>query len=282
MIREHMTAMRVSLVISGMMTAVAGVQLFIGSEHTDKYFAWTIANPLTAAFVGACYWAALVLVALAAAERVWANARVAVIAAVVLVPLVGLVTFLHISQFHTDSDDTLTLVGTWIFIVTYVWLSVLLWICLFRQLRVPGGDPPSEAPLPAWARWTLLAQGVALLALGAALLVAPETTADVWPWGLTPLTARVSGAWVLAIGVAAVAGARENDWRRLRAPLAAYIALVVLACIALARYSDVPDWGHPGSWVLVAVMASMLAVGIVGLLADRRTSRAASAAPLSA
>jgi hypothetical protein len=266
--------MRVTLVMSAGLTAVAGVQLFIGSEHTERYFAWTIANPLTAAFLGAAYWAALVLVALAASERLWANARVAVVAAVVLVPLVGIVTFAHISQFHTDSDETMTLVGTWLFIATYVWLSIVLWVFFIRQLRAPGGDPPSEAPLPGWARATLIGQGAAVFAVGAALLLAPGTTLDIWPWELTPLTARATGAWALAIGVAALAGARENDWRRLRAPLAAYVALVLLAAIAVLRYSDIPDWGHPGSWVLVVLMASMLGIGVMGLLEDRRTSRA--------
>ncbi|MGZ8687749.1 MAG: hypothetical protein ACXWZP_04910, partial [Gaiellaceae bacterium] len=81
-----------------------------------------------------------------------------------------------------------------------------------------------------------------------------------------------SGAWALAIGVAAVAGARENDWRRLRAPFAAYVALTVLVGVAILRYPDVPDWSHPGSWVLGAVLASMPVLGLVGLQAGRRTS----------
>jgi hypothetical protein len=263
--------MRVTLVISGLMTTVAGAQVFVGSEHTDRYFAWTIRPPLTAAFFGATYWAALVLVGLAAREPIWANARVAVVAAVVLVPLIMLVTFVHISKFHTGSDETITFVGTWLFIATYVWLSVLLWVCFVRQLRVPGGDPPRTAPLPRWARVLLLVQGAVLLAVGAAFLVAPGSTKGIWPWFLTPLTARATGAWALAIGVAAVAGARENDWRRLRAPFAAYVVLAVLAAAAILRYPHVPDWGHPGSWLLGAVLASMLALGLVGLREGRRT-----------
>ena len=38
---------------------IAGVQLFILSEQTNLYFAWTIPLPFTAAFMGAGYWAAL-------------------------------------------------------------------------------------------------------------------------------------------------------------------------------------------------------------------------------
>ncbi len=280
-VRPHTKGMRVTLAISGAMTTIAGAQLFIGSEHTDHYFAWTIKSPLTAAFLGAAYWAALVLVALAARERIWANARVAVVAAVVLVPLIGLVTFVHLDKFHTSSDDNLTLVGTWLFIATYVWLSVVLWVFFVRQLRIPGGDPPRTAPLPSWARALLLGQGVFLLAVGAAFLVAPGSTKDIWPWLLTPLTARATGAWAFAIGVAAVAGAREHDWRRLQAPFAAYVTLAVLATVAVLRYTGEPDWGHPGAWMLFAVLASMLVLGLVGLREGRRP-RSDPAAPVAA
>lgn len=34
---------------------IAGVQLFVFSEQTDYYFAWTIGLPLTAAFLSAGY-----------------------------------------------------------------------------------------------------------------------------------------------------------------------------------------------------------------------------------
>ena len=50
---------------------------------------------------------------------------------------------------------------------------------------------------------TLVALAVVLVALGAALLVAPEWADAAWPWPLTPLTARAVGAWCVGLGVAA-------------------------------------------------------------------------------
>jgi hypothetical protein len=32
---------------------LAGLQLFVFATETDRFFAWTIASPLTAAFLGA-------------------------------------------------------------------------------------------------------------------------------------------------------------------------------------------------------------------------------------
>ena len=40
---------------------IAGIQLFVLSGQTDTYFAWTFAAPFSAAFMGAGYWAAMVL-----------------------------------------------------------------------------------------------------------------------------------------------------------------------------------------------------------------------------
>jgi hypothetical protein len=46
--------------------------------QTETYFAWTIHPPLTAAVLGAGYWASFVLELLSARERLWARTRVAV------------------------------------------------------------------------------------------------------------------------------------------------------------------------------------------------------------
>jgi hypothetical protein len=52
---------------------LAGVPLFLGSEQTDLYFAWTITPPLTAAFLGAAYWSSLVLLFLSVRQTSWAK-----------------------------------------------------------------------------------------------------------------------------------------------------------------------------------------------------------------
>jgi hypothetical protein len=44
--------MRGLLLAAGALVFLAGFQLFILTEQTDLYFAWTIQPPLTAAFLG--------------------------------------------------------------------------------------------------------------------------------------------------------------------------------------------------------------------------------------
>lgn len=102
------------------MAVVAGIQLFVATHATDRYFAWTIDPPLAAAFLGAAYLSAVVLLLSAALEREWARARVATYSGVVLITLVLFAMVVHLDQMHTDSDSAVTLAETWAFVGTYV------------------------------------------------------------------------------------------------------------------------------------------------------------------
>jgi hypothetical protein len=47
--------MKWMLLAASILVSLAGVQLFILTENTDRYFAWTIDPPLTAAALGGAY-----------------------------------------------------------------------------------------------------------------------------------------------------------------------------------------------------------------------------------
>jgi hypothetical protein len=49
------TRMRWLLLAAGFLVLLAGFQLFILTEYTDRYFAWAIQPFITAAFLGAGY-----------------------------------------------------------------------------------------------------------------------------------------------------------------------------------------------------------------------------------
>jgi hypothetical protein len=68
-------SMRRMFRIEGAFVAAIGTPLTLLPSRTDAYFAWTIASPQMAAFLGAAYVAAAVLEFRAARERLWANAR---------------------------------------------------------------------------------------------------------------------------------------------------------------------------------------------------------------
>ncbi|MFN2488271.1 MAG: hypothetical protein ABR529_00710 [Actinomycetota bacterium] len=118
--RRTTPATRRLLFVAGGLVFLAGLQLFVLPERTDSYFAWTIDPPLTAAFLGAGYWASFALEWLAAMQRSWARARIAVPAVFVFTTLTLVATLLHLDKFHLGVDDSLTVAVTWLWIAIYV------------------------------------------------------------------------------------------------------------------------------------------------------------------
>ncbi len=52
-----------------------------------------------------------------------------------------------------------------------------------------------------------------MIGFGGALFLAPELAGPLWPWALTILTARMLGAWLIGLGLAAAQALWENDLR---------------------------------------------------------------------
>ena len=99
-IRPLTTFTRVVFFIAALLAIIAGIQLYILTDQTDQYFAWTIKDPLSAAFLGTGYWTGATLLLFALAERAWANIRIVIAAVAIFVPLMLLVTLLHLDRFH--------------------------------------------------------------------------------------------------------------------------------------------------------------------------------------
>ena len=258
-IRPFTNGMR-SPVVAPLTRGLLGVPLYLLTTHTDRFFAWTIAVPMTAAVLGANYWASAFLAVLASRERVWAYGRLSISVALVFAPVTTAATFIHLGQFHLHSFFG------WFWVVAYAVYPPLLAVMLYRQLRTPGTDPPRTSPLPRWVRTVFAAQAALLLPLGVVMFVAPGVAAHLWPWALTPLTSRALSAWVLAFGVLAAHALYENDDARVRVALLGYPVFVLLHAIAVARFGSNIRWGEAGAWVYVAFLASCAALGAYGLL----------------
>jgi uncharacterized membrane protein len=268
-------AMRWLLFAAALLVFTAGFQLFVLTDHTGTYFAWTIANPLAAAFLGASYWASLLLEALAGRQAAWAHARIAVPAVLVFTVLTLAATLQHLDKFHFGgSFAARTQIVTWAWIAIYVLVPVLMLIVLAVQARIPGQDPPRSAPLPGWVYGMQTAQAVGLLGFGVALFAAPAQTAPLWPWKLTPLLAQATGAWLIGLGVAAAHALLERDARRFRPVAVGSVLFAVLQCIALARYPHLFEWRPPAGIAYLIFLATMGMTGAAGLARsaqDRKT-----------
>ena len=265
--RPLVPSMRVLLYVAAVLVLLAGFQLFVFTDRTATFFAWTIAPPLAAAFLGAAYWASMAIEALAARQALWANARIAVPTVLVFTVLTLAATLNHLDKFHLGSQfEARTRIVTWAWIGVYALVPVLMLIILVVQARTPGPDPPRVAVLPGWLCWLLGAQAVGLFGLGVALFAVPDQASPLWPWPLTTLVAQATGAWLISLGVAAGHAVLERSARRLRPAAVGYILLVVLQCIALARYPHQFAWGSASGVVYLIVLGTMLLTGTAGLV----------------
>lgn len=266
------------------LTAVATNQLYVLSGSTERYFSWTIRPALTAAFLGAGYAAGFVLVVLGLRSRSWAQARAAVVTVAVFATLTLIATLLHLDRFHFGTGGAIARFAAWFWLAVYVVVPVALTALILRQQRAPGTDPERRHLVPAWLVAAFALQGLVMLVVGAALFVAPSTATTLWPWTLTPLTARVVAAWLIAFAVAAVLTLVERDLDRLAAGTVAYTVLGVLELLALARYSAEPRWGSAAGIGYLVVLVSVVPVGAAGWLAAARARRrpAVGATPAAA
>jgi hypothetical protein len=265
-IKPLVPGMRRLLYTAAVLVLLAGFQLYVLTGRTGTFFAWTIANPLAAAFLGAGYWASVSIEALSGRERAWANARIAVPAVFVFTVLTLVATLMNLGQFHLGArfaTGTRILTVGWFGI--YILVPLLMLIVLAVQARAPGVDPPRSAGLPAWIYGVLAVQAIVLLGFGVALFVVPAQTAPLWPWKLTHLVAQATGAWLISLGVAAVHALLERDARRLRPAAVGYVLLALLQAIALARYPHHFAWHSAAGIIYLIFLASMLLTGVVWL-----------------
>ena len=253
--------------VAALLALVAGVLLFVLAAETERYFSWTIEPPATAAFLGASYWAACVLLAWAARQEAWARARQAVVPVFVIAVLLLVATLIRLDKFDLDS-----LFG-WFWLAVYVVVPPLLVVLVVQQTRAAGPVPAGARPLAAAAQALLVAQAAVMVALGAALFVAPESADALWPWPLTPLTAEAIGAFLVGFGVAAGGALWEGDLDRLHGPALAYATLGVLELAALAIHSDDLTASGLGTALYAALWVSVVVAGAYGLIARSAASR---------
>ncbi len=259
------------LVVAAILVFIIGIPLFLLPEQTEQYFAWTIASPLTATFLGAAYWSSCLLEWLASREKRWSHARIAVPAVLIFTVLTLIVTLLHLDRFHLYVPELITRFIAWVWMVIYISVPIMMTILLVMQLRAPGEDNrEGSEPFAPWVRGLLIAQALIMVVLGIVLLVIPTSVAPYWPWELTPLTGRAIGAWLTSLGVAAVQTAWENDYRRTRSALFSYALLVVLQLLALSRYPNEVAGSGLSLWLYLLFLGSM---GVVAVATIRNALR---------
>jgi uncharacterized integral membrane protein len=258
------------------LTSLAVLALLISPETAHQDFAWSIHMPLTAAFLGASYAAGCLLSVLSLRQRTWSEIRVPVITVAAFTALTLVATLIHAHRLHLVDGGMPGRSAAWLWLAVYLVVPFACIAVIARQ----ECDRPRQAvhlPLPRWLAWLLGVQGAVLTAAGAILFLGGLTVHHVsepmtgfWPWNMMPLSSMVTGAWLIAFGVAAALSIRERDLSRLRVPAVAYTAFGLVQLAVLIGYRDEVDGGDPWLWGYVALLVTAVLTGGYGWRAARR------------
>jgi hypothetical protein len=270
---------RVLLRAFSALTLLAFIALFVLASHTDRFFAWTIAPPATAAFVGAAYAAGCLLVVLSLREREWSRVRVPFVTVLVFTVVTLAATLLHLDPFHFDAPGLIARGAAWFWVAVYVVVPLGMLLMLVAQQRLPGADPPARMPLPGALAAVLVVQGSVFLAVGVVLFADPGTESALWPWPLTPLTARTVAAWLLAFGAGTLLALVDRDLERLELAAVAYAVFGALEIVVLLLNTEVVRWNSAASYGYLALTASTVLSGAYAVRLTRAGARTRERAP---
>lgn len=244
---------------------VAFVILFILPQNTEQLFAWKIQPSMSAMMLGAAYAGGIYFFAGVLRSKEWHKVKVGFLPVTSFASLLGIATILHWDRFTHGQISFVAWAGLYFtapFIVFAVWLR--------NRSQDSGQAEAQDAIIPSTARLVMGAFGIATLSISLFLFLQPAIMVELWPWKLTPLTARVMGAMFSLPGIVGLGIALDERWSAARLILQSqgFSILLILVAAVVARNDF--DWANPGSWLFTGGLAAML-ISIVILARQMQT-----------
>lgn len=258
----------VSIIIVPVLSA-AFVILFLFPGRTRQLWAWTIRPDMTPVFMGAGYLAGAYFFVRAARARRWHEVGAGFPAITLFATMLLAATVLHWDRFNHGH------VSFWAWLLLYVATPPLLpWLWLTNR-RTDPGPGPGEVTVPTRLRTAVATGGGLQLGFAAVMFAAPERVADLWPWTLSPLTARTLAAFVAVPGMSWLWFAFEGRWRSLRVlQQVVTVGFALILAGSLAHRSDF----RPGRFAPY-VVGLVAGLGLVVALQVKMDRRARDQAP---
>jgi hypothetical protein len=238
---------------------VAFLILYMLPQETERLFAWRMQPSMSAMMLGAAYAGGIYYFTALLLAKQWHRIAVGLLPVTTFASLLGIVTILHWDRFNHSHISFIAWAGLYFttpFIVLAVWL---------RNRGQDSGQPAStEIMIPYAVRFSVGAIGIVTLIISLVLFLWPAVMIGVWPWTLSPLTARVMSAMFSLPGVVGLGIALDRRWSAAEIILQSqgFSILLILLAVVLA-WNDF-DWTKVGSLIFVGGLSIML-IGVAAL-----------------
>ncbi|MBP6178161.1 MAG: hypothetical protein KA480_07545 [Anaerolineales bacterium] len=239
---------------------VAFIILYIFPDQTGMLFAWKIQPSMSAMMLGSAYAGGIYFFTGVLRSRQWHKVKVGFLPVIAFASLLGIATILHWDKFNHSHVSFFAWAGLYFttpFIVSFVWLR--------NRKQDAGNSVEQDTIIPYTWRLIMGAFGSITLVISLFLFLQPGMLISLWPWTLTPLTARVMGAMFALPGLVGLGIALDKRWDAAILILQSQGFSILLILIASILSSQDYDWAYGGSWLFVGGLGLML-VSIILLI----------------
>jgi hypothetical protein len=252
---------------------VAAVIILWGTPgETAERWAWTIRPDLTPIFMGSVYAAGSYAFFRLFFSPAWHPFSAVLIGAVALTTLILVSTLVHYDKFNHGDGPLPADIAFYGWVAIYAlapaWIAGL-WLI---NRRADPGDGGTGPRVPRGVRRASAVLGAAGAIVASLFMLWPDGVADVWPWELTPLTARVLGSYVATIAVLGLVLSRDGRWSSWRVVVQTLLVFLCFLLVGAARAFDDFDQDNALTWAYLGG-AALGALGLALFYRSMETAR---------
>jgi hypothetical protein len=246
----------------------AVIVLWGAPGRTADLWAWTIKPDLTPIFLGSGYAAGTYFFWRTFRASRWHPSSAGVFSAAAFAAAMLVATIIHWDRFNHGDAPTLAAIAFYGWVSVYIVSPPIVFaLWLLNQRTDPRAPEPPDAVLPRQALLGARVFGAAAIIAAAVLFISPRTAIDVWPWTLTPLTARVIASFVFQVGVGATLLSLDPRWSSWRLLVQTFFVATAFLFVGAIRAFDDFDTGRVTTWLY---LGGLLAADLGLLLLYRK------------
>ncbi len=270
---------RIVLAAVDLVLVTAFVILYIFPQTTKTSFAWEIKPQIMAVFMGAGYLSGAYMFLFAIFGRLWHRVQISLLPVTAFAASMLLVTLLHYDRFiHSNFAFMAWLV---IYIITPF---LVPWLWYHNRVTDPGTLETHDREVPKWVRQIAGVVGILTLLFWLVSFINPPWLISIWPWKLTPLTARTVCAWGALTAVLGLVLSREicwSAWRYSMQAIALGQVLMVIGSIVHRQDFNNGSLLNPYFIATVGMLIAVLALSVGMEMSISARSRVAETLELS-